>query len=73
MIGAARHSKTDELLLVYRCRYESDSLRVRPVARSVKTPPVAGADAPSLSSRGDESQWKSRSYQPRTAPACTRC
>lgn len=31
VIGTARHSETDELLVVYRCLYDNDSLWVRPL------------------------------------------
>ena len=32
VIGTARHSETDERLVVYRCLYDNDSLWVRPLA-----------------------------------------
>lgn len=31
VIGTARHSETDEMLVVYRCLYDNDSLWVRPL------------------------------------------
>ena len=32
VIGTARHSESEELLVVYRCLYDNDSLWVRPLS-----------------------------------------
>lgn len=32
VVGTARHSESDELLVVYRCLYDNNSLWVRPLA-----------------------------------------
>ncbi|NVN98569.1 MAG: DUF1653 domain-containing protein [Geobacteraceae bacterium] len=32
VIGTARHSENDEMLVVYRCLYDNNSLWVRPLA-----------------------------------------
>jgi len=44
VIGTARHSETDELLVVYRCLYDNDSLWVRPLAMFKETVVVAGSE-----------------------------
>jgi len=46
VIGTARHSETDELLVVYRCLYDNDSLWVRPLAMFMEAVPVDGAELP---------------------------
>ncbi len=46
VIGTARHSETDELLVVYRCRYDNDSLWVRPLAMFMETVLVGGREVP---------------------------
>ena len=46
VIGTARHSETDELLVVYRCLYDNDSLWVRPLAMFMETVIVAGQEVP---------------------------
>ena len=46
VIGTARHSETDELLVVYRCLYDNDSLWVRPLAMFMETVPIAGQAVP---------------------------
>ena len=46
MIGTARHSETDELLVVYRCLYDNDSLWVRPLAMFMETVLVDGREVP---------------------------
>ena len=46
VIGTARHSETDELLVVYRCLYDNDSLWVRPLAMFMETVTVAGQEVP---------------------------
>lgn len=46
VIGTARHSETDELLVVYRCLYDNDSLWVRPLAMFMQTVAVNGQQVP---------------------------
>lgn len=37
VVGTARHSESDELLVVYRCLYDNNSLWVRPLAMFMDT------------------------------------
>jgi len=46
VIGIARHSETEELLVVYRCLYGDRSLWVRPLAMFRETVIVAGREFP---------------------------
>lgn len=46
VIGTARHSESGELLVVYRCLYDNDSLWVRPLAMFTETVVVAGKAVP---------------------------
>jgi uncharacterized protein len=46
VIGTARHSETDELLVVYRCLCDNDSLWVRPLAMFCETVTVDGVEQP---------------------------
>jgi len=46
VIGTARHSETGELLVVYRCLDDNDSLWVRPLAMFVETVVIAGQEVP---------------------------
>lgn len=46
VIGTARHSETDEQLVVYRCLYDNDSLWVRPLAMFLETVLVEGREVP---------------------------
>lgn len=46
VVGTARHSETDELLVVYRCLYDSNSLWVRPLAMFMETVLVDGREQP---------------------------
>jgi hypothetical protein len=46
VIGTARHSETGELLVVYRCLYDNNSLWVRPLAMFIETVVVAGQEVP---------------------------
>jgi hypothetical protein len=46
VIGTARHSETDELLVVYRCLYDNNSLWVRPLSMFMETVVVAGQELP---------------------------
>jgi len=52
VIGTARHSETDERLVVYRCRDDNDSLWVRPLAMFKETVIVAGQKVPRFSHCG---------------------
>ena len=44
VIGVARHSETEEPLVVYRCLYGDHSLWVRPLAMFSETVEVAGEE-----------------------------
>lgn len=46
VIGTARHSETDELLVVYRCLYDNNSLWVRPLAMFMESVTIAGHVVP---------------------------
>lgn len=46
VIGTARHSESDELLVVYRCLYDNDSLWVRPLAMFMEAVNVNGQQVP---------------------------
>jgi len=46
VIGTARHSETDEKLVVYRCLYDNNSLWVRPLAMFQEKVIVDGQQVP---------------------------
>ncbi|MEC7816729.1 MAG: DUF1653 domain-containing protein [Pseudomonadota bacterium] len=46
VLGVARHSETEEPLVVYRCLYGEFSLWVRPLAMFQETVDVAGEQVP---------------------------
>ena len=46
VIGVARHSETDEQLVVYRCLYDNDSLWVRPLTLFLETVLIDGCTVP---------------------------
>ena len=52
VVGTARHSETGELLVVYRCLYDNNSLWVRPLAMFLETVTVAGREVPRFSRCG---------------------
>lgn len=46
VLGVARHSETEEQMVVYRCLYGDHSLWVRPLAMFRETVEVAGEQVP---------------------------
>lgn len=46
VVGIARHSETDEQLVVYRCLYDNNSLWVRPLAMFVEAVRIDGRELP---------------------------
>jgi hypothetical protein len=54
VIGIARHSETDEELVVYRKLYDDGSLWVRPLAMFIEDVMVDGRTAPRFEWRGEE-------------------
>lgn len=46
VVGLARHSETDEQLVVYRCLYDNNSLWVRPLQMFQETVQVEGNELP---------------------------
>lgn len=53
VIGLARHSETEEPLVVYRCLYGDHSLWVRPLAMFCESVDVAGELVPRFAFLGD--------------------
>jgi len=53
VIGTARHSESDELLVVYRCLYDNDSLWVRPLAMFMESIAVDGQEVPRFKRCGE--------------------
>lgn len=53
VIDLARHSETEEWLVVYRCLYGDHSLWVRPLAMFRETVEVAGEQVPRFARIGD--------------------
>lgn len=51
VLGVARHSETEEALVVYRCLYGDFSLWVRPLAMFNETVEVAGEEVPRFTYR----------------------
>ncbi|MGE0156405.1 MAG: DUF1653 domain-containing protein [Geobacter sp.] len=46
VLGTARHSETDELLVVYRCLYDNNSLWVRPLVMFMENVELDGQQVP---------------------------
>lgn len=53
VIGTARHSETEELMVVYRCLYGDYSLWVRPLSMFRDVVNVAGEQVPRFVRLGD--------------------
>ncbi len=54
VLGVARHSETEEELVVYRCLYGDRSLWVRPLAMFTEEVDVAGRKVPRFARCGDD-------------------
>lgn len=54
VIGVARHSETEEALVVYRCLYGDESLWVRPLEMFRETVEIDGSKVPRFAWCGDE-------------------
>ena len=54
VIGVARHSETEELLVVYRCLSDGSSLWVRPLLMFLETIEVAGQEVPRFAKIGQD-------------------
>lgn len=54
VIDLARHSETEEWLVVYRCLYGDHSLWVRPLSMFRETVELAGEQVPRFSRIGDD-------------------
>ncbi|MGC8119673.1 DUF1653 domain-containing protein [Marinobacter sp. VGCF2001] len=54
VIGVARHSETEEPLVVYRCLYGDHSLWVRPLTMFQESVSVAGEQVPRFTRVGGE-------------------
>ena len=54
VIGVARHSETEEEMVVYRCLYGDHSLWVRPLAMFLETVTVDGRQVPRFARTGEQ-------------------
>ena len=54
VIGVARHSESEEKLVVYRCLYGDRSLWVRPIEMFMEKVVVDGSEVPRFSRCGEE-------------------
>lgn len=54
VIDLARHSETEEWMVVYRCLYGDHSLWVRPLSMFRETVELAGEQVPRFSRIGDD-------------------
>ena len=54
VIDVARHSETEEYLVVYRCLSDGNSLWVRPLLMFLETAEVAGQDVPRFATSGQD-------------------
>ncbi|AHI28446.1 DUF1653 domain-containing protein [Marinobacter similis] len=54
VIDLARHSETEEWLVIYRCLYGDHSLWVRPLSMFRETVELAGEQVPRFSRIGDD-------------------
>ncbi|OEY66156.1 DUF1653 domain-containing protein [Marinobacter sp. X15-166B] len=53
VVGVARHSETEEEVVVYRCLYGDHSLWVRPLSMFCETVEVAGEQVPRFAYCGE--------------------
>ncbi|MEX0603356.1 MAG: DUF1653 domain-containing protein [Marinobacter sp.] len=56
VIGVARHSETDQQMVVYRCLYGDFSLWVRPLTMFTETVEVAGEQVPRFAWLDDQNR-----------------
>ena len=54
MLGVARHSETEEELVVYRCLYGDFSLWIRPLAMFTESVVIDGREVPRFAWIGEE-------------------
>lgn len=60
VLGVARHSETEEEMVVYRCLYGDFSLWVRPLAMFLETVTVAGRRVPRFERVGETAAFPCR-------------
>lgn len=54
VLGTARHSENDELLVVYRCLYDNNSLWVRPLTMFMESVELDGRQTPRFQRIGED-------------------
>lgn len=54
VLGTARHSENDELLVVYRCLYDNNSLWVRPLTMFMESVEQDGRQEPRFQRIGED-------------------